>query len=478
MAIGITYAYFTADITGKETASTVVVTGGIMQIEYSENSNVILMENIYPRTDAWVTKTITITGTNTTDLQMKYDLGLNVINNTFGHYLSYDLTLLEGDNGTPIANVTNKALVGTGYKRFGIGVFNNANSEVHKYELKIYFKDNGKAQNDAQEATFNAKVIIDESGINDPNEEITMFLTGEEVNIKMKNLANKANNDETVVSAATTANTTITSIQKSNTLKEGLTEDNIVSTATSQNPIYMWYENGTIYWWSEEKHPKLNPTSYSMFDSMRNLSDISGLSNWDSSTSTDMRYFLFDTKITNVNELGNWDTSNVTDMSLMFNNTSLTSLEGLENWDTSNVTDMAHMFFQNTSLTSLEGLENWDTSNVTRMQYMFGSDTKITDLDALSAWDTSSVIYMQDMFNGCNKVKEADIGNWDLSKLSRTKNANIFPGCSGLERLKTPKVYPTASGVKINLPVTLKDSLGTSYTSLGTGSPTSTWLTK
>ena len=38
MTIGITYAYFTASIENNETASTVVVTGGIMQIEYSENS--------------------------------------------------------------------------------------------------------------------------------------------------------------------------------------------------------------------------------------------------------------------------------------------------------------------------------------------------------------------------------------------------------------------------------------------------------
>ena len=115
LVVGITYAYFTASIEGKETASTVVVTGGIMQIEYSENSSVIELSGIYPKEDAWATKTITIKGTNTTDLQMKYDLGLNVINNTFGNYLSYDLTLLEGDNGTPIENITGKAIVGTGY---------------------------------------------------------------------------------------------------------------------------------------------------------------------------------------------------------------------------------------------------------------------------------------------------------------------------------------------------------------------------
>ena len=214
MTIGITYAYFTASIENNETASTVVVTGGIMQIEYSENSNVILMENIYPREEALVTKTITITGTNTTDLQMRYDLGINVVDNTFGHYLSCNLTLLEGDNGAPIENITDKVIAGTGYKRFGIGYFANVNEKVHKYELKIYFKDNGNNQNDVQEAVFNAKVEMRDAGSGDSNEAPTMFLTGKEVNIKMKQLAG----DDTTTDGFRTINTTITAIRRSNTL--------------------------------------------------------------------------------------------------------------------------------------------------------------------------------------------------------------------------------------------------------------------
>ena len=277
LVVGVTYAYFTAIITGKETASSISLTGGVMTIEYSENSNVILMENIYPREEAWFTKTITLTGTNTTDLQMKYDLGINVTSNTFGHYLSYDLTLLEGDNGTPIANITNKAIVGTGYKRFGIGIFDTANREVHKYELKLYLKDNGLNQNDVQNGVFNAKVVIEESGTTNPNEEITMFLTGTEVNLKMKNLANRANNDDTEVTALSTNNTTITGIQRSSGLKEGLTEENIVSTDTSAYPIYMWYEDGIIFYYTEADKPYLNSDASYMFTRLNNLTDTSGL---------------------------------------------------------------------------------------------------------------------------------------------------------------------------------------------------------
>ena len=54
-----------------------------------------------------------------------------------------------------------------------------------------------------------------------------------------------------------------------------MTDDNIVS--KSNYPIYMWYSNGTIYWWSEDSHPYLNEDASFMFNKMSNLSDISGL---------------------------------------------------------------------------------------------------------------------------------------------------------------------------------------------------------
>ena len=80
------------------------------------------------------------------------------------------------------------------------------------------------------------------------------------------------------------------------------------------------------------------------------------------------------------------------------------------------------------------------------------------------------------MFGSNILLKEVDISNWNLSKLSSTTNANIFPGCTGLEKIKTPKVYPNDVNVKINLPVTLYDDNNNSYTKLDNTSPTETWL--
>ena len=135
MAIGITYAYFSANITGKETASTIVVTGGILQIEYSENSNVILVENIYPRDDAWVTKTITVKGTNTTDLKMNYKLGLDITENGFTEgALTYSLTNNNPVSGTPIENKNDVGIpTGTNTIYFGNGQFVNGRNVEHIY---------------------------------------------------------------------------------------------------------------------------------------------------------------------------------------------------------------------------------------------------------------------------------------------------------------------------------------------------------
>ena len=52
VALGTTYAYFTAQITGGESASTIIVTGGKMEIIYDNLSDEITAANIYPKEEA------------------------------------------------------------------------------------------------------------------------------------------------------------------------------------------------------------------------------------------------------------------------------------------------------------------------------------------------------------------------------------------------------------------------------------------
>ena len=147
---------------------------------------------------------------------------------------------------------------------------------------------------------------------------------------------------------------------------------------------------------------------YQMFYNCSSLTDITGLSNWDTAKVTTMSYMFASTKITSLDALipnknnnpNIWNTGNVTSMSYMFNGcTSLTDITGLSNWDTAKVIYMTSMFY-NTKITSLDAFipnknnnpNIWNTGNVENMSYMFQSCSYLTDITGIASWDVSKVI--------------------------------------------------------------------------------------
>ena len=79
--VGVSYAFFTAGMS-SETSTTVRADAGTMKITYNGGKDINLA-GIYPKDDVWATKTITVTGNNTTDAEMYYKLTLVVDSNTF-----------------------------------------------------------------------------------------------------------------------------------------------------------------------------------------------------------------------------------------------------------------------------------------------------------------------------------------------------------------------------------------------------------
>ena len=95
--ITVTYAYFSANIMGAESTSSLNMASGRMIINYQNNSSALeTAANVYPRgtlaehtnSDAWITKSFTLTGNNTTDIDMEYEVGLDIISNTFNYLCS------------------------------------------------------------------------------------------------------------------------------------------------------------------------------------------------------------------------------------------------------------------------------------------------------------------------------------------------------------------------------------------------------
>ena len=87
---------------------------------------------------------------------------------------------------------------------------------------------------------------------------------------------------------------------------------------------------------------------------------------------------------------------------------SLTALN-VSDWDTSSVTNMTNMFANCNSLTYLD-VSGWDTSSVMNMNSMFSSCNSLTYLN-VSGWNTSNVTSMSSLFSGCKSLTYLDVSD-------------------------------------------------------------------
>ena len=230
----------------------------------------------------------------------------------------------------------------------------------------------------------------------------------------------------------------------------------LLSAPDSPNPIYWWYDNGTIYYYTEVNNIYLNPNSAYMFSNLTVLLWVD-LTNWKTSKVTNMANIFYGCRNLNELDLSSWNSKNVTSMASMFEfctglvelnlsgwNTSVTtnmsrmfyscrSLTGLDlsNWNTAKVTNMSNMFNNCSNLTWLD-VSNWNTVKVTNMSNMFYNCNNLQGLD-VSGWNTVAVTNMSNMFYNCNNLKELNVGNWNTAKV--TNMSQMFYGCSSLKEL-------------------------------------------
>ena len=119
----------------------------------------------------------------------------------------------------------------------------------------------------------------------------------------------------------------------------------------------------------------------------------------------------------------------------------LTEIVGLQNLNTSNVTNMSSMFRECVSLTDLD-LNSFDTSSVTDMEGMFWGCSSLTYLD-LSSFNTKNVTKMSKLyyahfwtatagiFQECRSLRTIFIGNsWSTESLE--ENSCMFLNCTNL----------------------------------------------
>ena len=379
-------------------------------------------------------------------------------------------TLTIGEDDGTVSKV-GPTITGTTY-----GVQNNANGTFNFYDGKI------EGQNGAGSAISGTVTDVPdgytvyknvESGVETAllNGE-AIFKTGSEVNSIIKTLA-AGGVDKTY----TDVDTNITTIAKYNGtgVPSGVTAVD-VSSVDSETPIYMWYDNGTIYWWSEDSTPSLNENAANMFRALDNLSNIDGVSTFDALECINMKNMFLKSdnatvSPTNVDALSNWNIENVETINGMFGNwKQLQNVNGLSNWNTSSVENIGNVFREATSLSNISALSNWNTESVTNMYCLFYNCSSLSNATAIELWDTSEVENfagfmlgcsgltsvdlsnfntssaedMQMMFANCTNLQELDLSNFDTSNV--TNMTRMFNACSSLET-----IYATESFVTTNV---------------------------
>lgn len=254
-------------------------------------------------------------------------------------------------------------------------------------------------------------------------------------------------------------------IKKSDVLKESDTVKNVSNTddESQKNPVYVWFENGTIYFYSNADNIYLNSDCYKMFHGFKGLTDVDdflksvysdkvtnmGEMFYECSLLKDLDFSNFNTsKVTNFSDLfsyceslvtlniASFNTSRVENMDYMFECCQALTTLDLSNFNTKNVTSMYGMFHECINLVDLN-ITSFDTSNVTSMNSMFCHCESLVTLN-ITSFNTTKVNDMTEMFYKCKKVETILINEFNISSV--TESSDMFSGCKALQNYSSSKI--------------------------------------
>lgn len=249
---------------------------------------------------------------------------------------------------------------------------------------------------------------------------------------------------------------TITDIQV--VTNSDVTSSTVLSITNSSFKIYGVVDQDTNVLYLHTKAPVifLNPNCSSMFDGSysgggwvlgghdyEKLTQISALTDLDSSKVTDMSGMFFNNDTLERADLSNFDVSNVTDIQGLFRQSYIKEVD-LSNLDFLNVKDsgfletingesIPSMFYSMSRLEALN-LSGMKLHNITSTRNMFKGLNKITSLDITCLLEDDNVTDMKGMFEECTKLKNIDLSGLNTSKV--TDMSRMFFNCNSLLSLR------------------------------------------
>lgn len=170
----------------------------------------------------------------------------------------------------------------------------------------------------------------------------------------------------------------------------------------------------------------------SMANAFANCSQLVTLdvSNWDLSKVFSIQSFVqYCSNLTSV-DCSNWNTKSVVNFMGAFSGCpKLETITGLSDFDTSSCTNMYALFRNSAKLNNYD-LSKWDTSKVENMAEMFKGNTGLTT-HKLAVWSMASCKTLASMYQGCTALT--------ASNFTSTRNAphlttmkGMYQGCSAL----------------------------------------------
>ena len=382
--IGLSYAYFSTEITGE--GKYVTLDTATLKLKYTDNT-VLSLDNAIP--GDFVTKTFTVENIGTK--KVSYNIVWNNLINTINNYdLQLDMKCKSYKN----YNTSSKTESGkcssfykaVPYTETSISKDIKRNNEIdagitHEYTVTITFKNRPYLQNDNLNKSFSGKIDIEEYV--DPSPE-AIYCTY----------------DGTLTQGAEYVNGQYTYryMQEGEYASSGLAWKNITSdgwgvqltdktsTDAVNSAVCTYINNKPVvsmnYMFGGSQAASIDLSSFNT----SNVKNMSNMFNYSQATTLDLSSF---------------DTSKVTNMNFMFYYSQATTLD-VSNFDTSNITKMSGMF-QYSQATTLD-VSNFDTSKVTNMSYMFYSATNLKTIYASDKFNTGSVTTSTKMFTNSTKL--------------------------------------------------------------------------
>lgn len=215
-----------------------------------------------------------------------------------------------------------------------------------------------------------------------------------------------------------------------------------VSTADSDLPIYLWYDQAqkTIFWWSNADTVYANEDSSHMLANINDNSTLVQLIDMRGINTSRMKnaHHMFWTKegLTKHIDLSEFDTSNLEDVGYMFSTpyetVSTAQIDPIDfsHFNTSKVKIMTGMF-AGSYLPSID-IRNFDTRNVVDMQYTFAGLKNVRHLD-LHGFDVSKVNNIGAIFSGNPTLVSLNLANWQLDSIHAMDS--LFAGMHALTDL-------------------------------------------